>query len=243
MKRCILVLSLFVFDLPGLIGQSPYGENVNDENTVSDSGFGGDTISRVISSGRKPVSGDTISGVVIDNTGPIMMVNVTERDSMNKIVMHSSTDIDGRFSFKLVNPDDYMEVSIATHQVVKTDFTGCFFDVVLIENNTPLTDYDFAKEYYPPTGYSGRNINMRNQKAMSNHDYPLLFIDGMIVTRDSTEWQGLDPTKDSYNTDEIARLFGIEAGEIKSVKTLRENDAIKAWGNRGANGVIEVMTK
>ena len=54
----------------------------------------------------KPQAGDTISGVVRDNEGPMMMVNVTERDSSDFIVAHTITHMDGYFSFRLVNPDD-----------------------------------------------------------------------------------------------------------------------------------------
>ena len=53
----------------------------------------------------KPNTGDIISGIVSDNEGPMMMVNVAERDSNNRIVAHCITDMDGSFSFRLVNPD------------------------------------------------------------------------------------------------------------------------------------------
>ena len=54
-------------------------------------------------------AGDIISGVVEDNDGPMMMVNVTERDAADRIVAHAITDIEGNFSFKLVNPKDRIE--------------------------------------------------------------------------------------------------------------------------------------
>jgi hypothetical protein len=50
---------------------------------------------------QKPQSGDKISGVVFEDDGPMMMVNVTERDSADNIVAHTITDIDGHFSFRL----------------------------------------------------------------------------------------------------------------------------------------------
>ena len=40
-------------------------------------------------------AGDIITGVVCDNEGPMMMVNVTERDQDDRIVAHAITDKDG----------------------------------------------------------------------------------------------------------------------------------------------------
>ena len=49
-------------------------------------------------------AGDVISGVIEDNEGPMMMVNVTERDASDRIVAHDITNINGEFSFTLHNP-------------------------------------------------------------------------------------------------------------------------------------------
>ena len=57
------------------------------------------------------VSGDIIRGVVFDSDGPMMMVNVAERDSNNRIVAHCITDMDGSFSFRLVNPDHRIQIT------------------------------------------------------------------------------------------------------------------------------------
>ena len=59
----------------------------------------------------KPKAGSVISGIVSDSTGPMMMVNVVERDSNDRIVAHSITDIEGVFSFRLVDPDHKIQVS------------------------------------------------------------------------------------------------------------------------------------
>ena len=40
-------------------------------------------------------AGDVISGIIEDNEGPMMMVNVTERDAADRIVAHSITDMEG----------------------------------------------------------------------------------------------------------------------------------------------------
>jgi hypothetical protein len=44
---------------------------------------------------EKLKAGDVISGTVSDKDGPMMMVNVVERDSNDRIVAHSLTDMGG----------------------------------------------------------------------------------------------------------------------------------------------------
>ncbi len=56
-------------------------------------------------------AGDIISGTVSDETEPLMMVNVVEIDANKRIVAHGVTDINGNFSFKVVNPKDHIQVS------------------------------------------------------------------------------------------------------------------------------------
>ena len=48
--------------------------------------------------------GTMISGTVSDDIEPLMMVNVVEVDEANRIVAHGVTDINGNFSFRIVNP-------------------------------------------------------------------------------------------------------------------------------------------
>lgn len=57
--------------------------------------------------------GDTITGVVRDfNDGsPLFAVYVTEIDSSSAVKAWASTDMDGRFSFVLVNPGDSIKFS------------------------------------------------------------------------------------------------------------------------------------
>jgi hypothetical protein len=45
-----------------------------------------------------------ISGKVFDNEGPLSLANVMEIDAANRIVAHTTTDVNGNFSFKLINP-------------------------------------------------------------------------------------------------------------------------------------------
>ena len=63
-------------------------------------------------------AGDIISGVIEDNDGPMMMVNVTERDAADRIVAHAITDIEGNFSFQLKNPKDRLQISYVGYETV-----------------------------------------------------------------------------------------------------------------------------
>ena len=85
-------------------------------------------------SGKKPKAGDIIYGIIQDAEGPMMMVNITERDATERIVAHCITDIEGNFSFKLVNPADYLEITYVGYEKIKTGFTGTQFTITMVVN-------------------------------------------------------------------------------------------------------------
>ena len=76
-----------------------------------------------------PKAGDTISGVVFDDNGPMMLVNVVERDSNYRIVAHCITDIEGKFSFRLVNPDHRIQVSFVGYKTVDAPIDTTFLNI------------------------------------------------------------------------------------------------------------------
>ena len=83
----------------------------------------------------KPHAGDTISGIVCDSLGPMMMVNVTERDSSDLVVAHSVTDYWGYFSFRLVNPDDRIRVSYVGYETVNIPIDTTFIEIKMKEQD------------------------------------------------------------------------------------------------------------
>lgn len=83
----------------------------------------------------KPHAGDTISGIVCDSLGPMMMVNVTERDSSDLVVAHSVTDFWGYFSFRLVNPDDRIRVSYVGYETVNIPIDTAFIEIKMKEQD------------------------------------------------------------------------------------------------------------
>ena len=74
-------------------------------------------------------AGDVISGVIEDNEGPMMMVNVTERDAADRIVAHAITDINGEFSFRLVNPKDRIQISYVGYETVDIPINKVYFEI------------------------------------------------------------------------------------------------------------------
>ena len=65
----------------------------------------------------------------------MIIVNVCERDSLDRIVAHCVTDMEGNFSLKLVNPDHYLEISYVGYYTVKTPITGTHFEITMSERD------------------------------------------------------------------------------------------------------------
>ena len=90
-------------------------------------------------------AGDIITGVVTDNDGPMMMVNVAERDADDRIVAHCITDMEGKFSFKLVNPMDRLQISYVGYETVEIPFSKNHFEIKMQDNTRVIG----TKEVYP----------------------------------------------------------------------------------------------
>ena len=84
-------------------------------------------------------AGDIISGNVFDSEGPMMMVNITERDKANRIVAHAITDMEGMFAFRLVNPADRLEISYIGYETVDTVINSSYYEIKMRQN-----------KYFPP---------------------------------------------------------------------------------------------
>ena len=85
-------------------------------------------------SGNKPAAGGMIKGVVKDAEGPMMLVNVTERDATNNIISHSVTDMNGDFTMRIVNPENTLVVRYSGYYSVYSEITGSDFDITMVED-------------------------------------------------------------------------------------------------------------
>ena len=81
----------------------------------------------------KPKAGDTISGIIRDSIGPMIWVNVVELDSSDSVVAHTVTDFGGNFSFRLVNPDDRMQIPFVGYETVVIPIDTTFFEIKMKE--------------------------------------------------------------------------------------------------------------
>lgn len=83
-------------------------------------------------------AGDIISGVVFDDDGPMMMVNVTERDSKDRIMAHAITDMEGKFSFRLVDPNDRLKITYVGYETVDIPIDKLYFGIKM--KNMPMVE-------------------------------------------------------------------------------------------------------
>ena len=88
---------------------------------------------------RAQSAGAMISGNVYDDMGGVMMANVVEIDAANRIVAAAVTDINGDFSFRLVNPKDKIRVSYVGYATQTLAIKGTTYKIYL-KSNTTLTD-------------------------------------------------------------------------------------------------------
>lgn len=99
-------------------------------------------------------AGDMISGVIEDNAGPMMMVNVVEIDATGRIVAHAITDINGEFSFRLINPKDRLSASFVGYETVDLPFDKTYYSITMKDLAALEEVVVIADKYYQGTGLS-----------------------------------------------------------------------------------------
>ncbi len=201
--------------------------------------------SEVSVSGSKPKAGDIISGIVKNEDIPVIyrgigsgndvinekgqafvdsyMAYIIEKNFQNEVVVQTKTDIDGRFSFKLVDPSDSLQIIYCGYKGLSIPFTGKKYTIYLVRDPNICT-------------------NETDINPVDLYAYPLLVLDKHSQETDSTYWKDIDPNKESYSKDELATLFGINPDEIKQTWIYRGEDAIELYGDRGKSGVFIIET-
>lgn len=85
----------------------------------------------------KPQKGDIIYGTVTDSIGPVAGAIVIERNANERIMAQTKTDLNGNFSFRLVNPDNEICFMRKKHKPyssfngVNMPITGLQYDINL----------------------------------------------------------------------------------------------------------------
>ena len=114
----------------------------------------------------KPKAGDTISGIIRDSIGPMIWVNVVELDSSDSVVAHTVTDFGGNFHFRLVNPDDRMQIPFVGYETVVIPIDTTFFEIKMKEqDDLPQVEMNADSSYK----YKGIPIPLREAAKSVSH--------------------------------------------------------------------------
>lgn len=84
-------------------------------------------------------AGTMIHGVVQDDIDPLMACNVVEIDNANRIVAHAVTDINGNFSFRIVDPKHKLKISYVGYATQIIPIKGTTYKITL-KSNTQLQE-------------------------------------------------------------------------------------------------------
>jgi TonB-linked SusC/RagA family outer membrane protein len=85
---------------------------------------------------RAQTAGTTISGAIFDDQGPMIGVNVTEVDAANRYVAYAVTDVNGNFSFKIVNPSNRIRIACVGYKIQFLPIKGTYYKVKMVETTT-----------------------------------------------------------------------------------------------------------
>lgn len=132
-------------------------------------------------------AGDMVTGNVSDDIEGLMMANVTEVDASNRIVSHTSTDINGNFSFRIKNPKNKIRVSYSGYQTVTIPINGFKYNIRLKSIATIKEVVVKAKKVTP--AMSGLPIPER-ELSMASHRLDMKDFEGLAMTSVDEALQG-----------------------------------------------------
>ena len=168
-------------------------------------------------------AGDIISGVIEDNEGPMMMVNVVEKDAAGRIQAHDITDMEGNFSFRLVNPKDRIVISYVGYETVDIPIDKVYFEIKM-KDQSDLPPVDIIAE----------------KVSDGPLPIPIRELTGTTTTIDMSEFEGLGMT----TVDEAlqGRVPGLDivfnSGDLASRSTMHLRGVATMTGD--ANPLIVV---
>ena len=174
---------------------------------------------------EKLKAGDVISGTVSDKDGPMMMVNVVERDSNDRIVAHSLTDMGGNFSFRLVNPDDRIQITCVGYETVLIPIDMTYLEIKMKES-------DDLPNPTNPTNSTQKTMGLMDPDSWTfgymQRNAPEGFVCGYVVKNP----QG----------DDIYRLYLIKNGKKHQlVKKIRDYQEVREVNKKLARQLEESM--
>lgn len=166
-------------------------------------------------------AGTMVSGTVSDDLEPLMGANVVEIDKENRIVAHAVTDINGNFSFRIVNPKNRIRISFVGCQTQIIPIKGTRYNVVL-QNTTQITEVV---------------IEARPRSQTSGLSVPETEISSASQTIDAKEFEGLGMT----NIDEAlqGRIAGLDI--VATSGNLGAGTSMRLRGVSSINGSSEPL--
>ena len=162
-------------------------------------------------------AGDVISGNVYDDMGGLMMCNVVERDASNRIVAHGTTDMNGNFSFRIVNPKNKLYISYVGYETVVLPINRKVYKIQMKAANT-------IKEVV---------VKAVRKTSTSGLEIPVTEISAATQKIDMKEFEGLGIT----SVDEAlqGRISGLDivsnSGNLGSGTTMRLRGVSSINGN------------
>ena len=152
-------------------------------------------------------AGDIISGVVEDNEGPMMMVNVVEKDEADRIVSYAITDMEGNFSFRLGNPKNRIQVTYVGYETVDIPIDKTYFTIKMKEAGE-LPTVEIVADRFQET--SGLQIPLREASSV-------------VQTINMEDFEGLGiTTVDEALQGQVAGLdIVFDSGDLGARSTMR----------------------
>lgn len=98
----------------------------------------------------KPKAGDLVYGTVFDGNESLSGIIVTEINRNNRIMAQTTTNENGNFSFRIVNPDDKIHITVSKN----SNYSSAYL---------PITDIYY--EVNMETLGSGTDQNIKNEFA------------------------------------------------------------------------------
>ncbi len=170
-------------------------------------------------------AGDVISGQVWDDFDPLMMCNVVEIDKNNRIVAHGVTDINGNFSFKIVNPKDHIRISYIGCETLTLPINKKAFGRIVLKSKTTL------KEVTVKAVRKSQNTGL---------SIPMTEISSATQTIDMKEFEGISMTTvDEALQGRIAGLDIVQnSGNLGAGTTMRLRGVSTIFGDNNPLVVV-----
>ncbi|MHC0442570.1 SusC/RagA family TonB-linked outer membrane protein [Flavobacterium sp. 3-210] len=199
----------------------------------------------------------TVQGVVTDPSGfPLPGASITVQGSNNS----ASTDFDGKYSLKGVNPTDkiiYSYVGLVTQTI--TVGTRTTIDVSLAESAQNLQEVVVAYGTQKRTKVTGAISTVSSkditavpitnaESALQGRAAGVTVVNGAPGTSPTVSIRGLATMGNStplYVIDGVltGNLSGLNPSDIESISVLKDASTTALYGSKAYNGVIMVTTK